>query len=141
MCCVCACVCVVCVCVCLCVHVRVCVLCVCVCLCVHVCVCCVHKSVCRRICIAKWQAEIAEAPAGSESGGRLVWYRQIKNDPSSEIYLTTMNSLGGRKVRMGLQADCLPLAVEVGRYTLECPTDKGCEGGVIVGKWRIRVTF
>ena len=48
---------------------------------------------------------------------RLVWYRLIKNDPSTEIYLATMNSLGGRRVMMGLQAGCLPLAVEVGRYT------------------------
>ena len=67
--------------------------------------------------VARWQAEIAQAPAGSDSGGRLVWYRQIKNDPSTETYLTTMNSLGGRRVRMGLQAGCLPLAVEVGKYT------------------------
>ena len=65
----------------------------------------------------RWQAEIAQAPADSDSGGRLVWYRQIKNDPSTEICLTTMNSLGGRRVIMGLQAVCLPLAVEVGRYT------------------------
>ena len=68
---------------------------------------------CIRIHIAKWQREIAETPGGSESGDRLVWYRQIKNDPSSEIYLTAMNSLGGRRVMMGL----LGLAVEVERYT------------------------
>ena len=71
---------------------------------------------------------------------RLVWYRLIKNDPSTEIYLTTMNSLGGRRVMMGLQAGCLPLAVEVGD-TLECPTDKGCAGCELVGKWRSRLTF
>ena len=70
-----------------------------------------------KAAVARWQAEIAQAPADSDSGGRLVWYRQIKNDPSTEIYLTTMHSLGGRKVIMGLQAVCLPLAVEVGRYT------------------------
>ena len=46
---------------------------------------------------------------------RLVWYRRVKNDPSTEIYLTTMNSLGGRRVMMGLRAGCLPLAVEVER--------------------------
>ena len=61
--------------------------------------------------------QIAEAPASSESGGRLVWYRQIKNDPSAETYLTTTNSLRGRRAMMGLRAGCLPLAVEVGRYT------------------------
>ena len=86
--------------------------------------------------IAKWQTEIVEAPAGSESGGRLVWYRQIKNDPSSEIYLTTMNSLGGRRVMMGL----LGLAVEVGRYTGVSYRQMVCRF-VLVGKWRIRLTF
>ena len=43
---------------------------------------------------------------------------------------------------MGLQAGCLPLAVEVGEVaTLECPTDKECAGCVLVGKWRIRLMF
>ena len=70
-----------------------------------------------KVGVARWQAEIAEAPAGSESGGKLVWYRQIKNDPSTEIYLTTITSLAGRMVMMGLPAGCLPLVVEVGRYT------------------------
>ena len=90
-----------------------------------------------KAAVARWQAEIAEAP---ESGGRLVWYRQIKNDPSTEIYLTTMNSLGGRRaMRDSGQAAyhwrwrCVE--------TLECPTDKGCAGCVIVGKWRSRLTF
>ena len=67
--------------------------------------------------IVRWQTEIVEAPVGSESGGRLVWYRLIKNDPCTENYVTTINSLGGRRVMMGLRAGCLPLAVEVGRYT------------------------
>ena len=67
--------------------------------------------------IERWQIEIAQAPAGSESGGRLVWYRMIKSVPCTEYYVTTINSLGGRRVMMGLRAGCLPLAVEVGRYT------------------------
>ena len=70
-----------------------------------------------KVAVDRWQSEIAAVPACSESGGRLVWYRQIKNDPSTEIYLTTINSLEGRRVMMGLRAGCLPLAVEVGRYT------------------------
>ena len=41
---------------------------------------------------------------------------------------------------MGLQAGCLPLAVEVGRYT-GVPTDEGCAGCGLVGKWRSRLTF
>ena len=90
--------------------------------------------------VARWQAEIAEDLAGSESGGRLVWYRQIKNDPSTEIYITTMNSLGGRKVMMGLQPGCLPLVVEVGRYTGVPYRQRVCRL-CDVGKWRIKCTF
>ena len=70
-----------------------------------------------KAAVVRWQVEIAEDPAGSDSGGRLVWYRQIKNDPSTEIYLTTTYSIWGRRVMMGLRAGCLPLVVEVGRYT------------------------
>ena len=44
-------------------------------------------------------------------------YRQIKQNPCTEKYLITMNSLGGRRVMAGLRVGCLPLAVEVGRYT------------------------
>ena len=68
--------------------------------------------------VARWQAEIAQTPAGSDSGGTKISLVQTKkNDPSTEIYLATMNSLGGRRVMMGLRVGCLPLAVEVGRYT------------------------
>ena len=41
----------------------------------------------------------------------------MKHDPCTEKYLVTVNSLGGRRVMAGLRAGCLPLAVEVGRYT------------------------
>ena len=44
-------------------------------------------------------------------------YRRIKHNPCTEKYLITMNSLGGRRVMAGLRFGCLPLAVEVGRYT------------------------
>ena len=50
-----------------------------------------------KAAVARWQVEIAEDSAGSDSRRRLVWYRQIQNAPSTEIYLTTMNSLGGRR--------------------------------------------
>ena len=33
---------------------------------------------------------------GSDSGGRLALYRQIKHNPCTKKYLMTMNSLGGR---------------------------------------------
>ncbi len=65
----------------------------------------------------RWQTEISEVPVGSNSGGRLALYRQIKHNPCTEKYLITMNSLGGRRVMAGLRVGCLPLAVEVGRYT------------------------
>ena len=35
-----------------------------------------------KAAVARWQAEIAEAPAGSESGGGLVWYGQIRMTPA-----------------------------------------------------------
>ena len=31
-----------------------------------------------KAAVARWQVEIAQAPAGSDSRGRLVWYRQCK---------------------------------------------------------------
>ena len=65
----------------------------------------------------RWQTEISEVPVGSDSGGRLALYRQIKHNPCTEKYLITMNSLGDRRVMAGLRFGCLPLAVEVGRYT------------------------
>ena len=65
----------------------------------------------------RWKLEISKIPVGSDSGGRLALYRQIKHSPSTESYLITMRSLGGRRVMVGLRAGCLTLAVEVGRYT------------------------
>ena len=35
-----------------------------------------YKEYLIKAAVARWQAEIAQAPAGSDSGGRLVWYRQ-----------------------------------------------------------------
>ena len=73
-----------------------------------------YLTKCSKI---RWQTEISEVPVGSDSGGRLALYRQIKHNPCTEKYLITMNSLGGRRVMAGLRFGCLPLAVEVGRYT------------------------
>ncbi len=42
------------------------------------------------------QTEINEVPVGSDLGGRLALYRQIKHNPCTEKYLITINSLGGR---------------------------------------------
>ena len=50
-------------------------------------------------------------------GDRLALYRPIKDNPCTEKYLITMNSLAGRRVMARLWFGCLPLAVEVGRYT------------------------
>ena len=79
-----------------------------------------------RCSIDKWKSEVSEIPVGSDSGGRLVLYRQIKHGPGTEDYLFTMRSLGGRRVMAGLRAGCLPLAVEVGRYTGTPCSDRVC---------------
>ena len=65
----------------------------------------------------EWQKEINRIPEGSESGGRLGMYRRIKKEPAPEIYVVSKNSVGVRRVIAGLRLGCLPLAVEVGRYT------------------------
>ena len=44
-------------------------------------------------------------------------YRRIKKEPVPEIYVASKNSVGVRRVIAGLRLGCLPLAVEVGRYT------------------------
>ena len=62
--------------------------------------------------------EISEVPVGSDSGGILALYRQIKHNPCTEKYLITMNSLGGRRVMAGL--------VEVGRYTYTPYRERVC---------------
>ena len=65
----------------------------------------------------EWQKDINRVPEGSESGGRLGMYRRIKKEPVPEIYVASKNSAGVRRVIAGLRLGCLPLAVEVGRYT------------------------
>ena len=64
----------------------------------------------------EWQKEINRVPEGSESGGRLGMYRRIKRS-RFQRYVATKNSAGVRRVIAGPRLRCLPLAVEVGRYT------------------------
>ena len=42
-----------------------------------------------RCSIDKWKSEVSEIPVSSDSGGRLVLYRQIKRSPGTENYLFT----------------------------------------------------
>ena len=67
----------------------------------------------------KWQKEINRVREGSESGGiwRLGMYSRIKKEPVPEIYVASKNSVRVRRVIAGLRLGCLPLAVEVDRYT------------------------
>ena len=53
-------------------------------------------------------------------------YRKIKKEPAPEIYVASKNSVGVRRVIAGLRLGCLPLAVEVGRYTCTPYTDRVC---------------
>ena len=55
--------------------------------------------------------------SSSESGGKLALYRQIKHFPETEPYCRASLSLGVRRVLAGLRAGCLPLQIELGRYT------------------------
>ena len=56
---------------------------------------------------------------GTESGGKLVLYRQFKCMPELEPYAKAHVPLAARRVLAGLRAGCLPLQVELGRFT--CP--------------------
>ena len=64
-----------------------------------------------------WQNDVWNDEAlRSESGGKLVIYRTLKQAPQSEPYARAKLSVGVRRVLAGLRAGCLPLQVEVGRY-------------------------
>lgn len=68
----------------------------------------------------KWREDVWSAGAlGSESGGKLVLYRQFKCMPELEPYAKAHVPLAARRVLAGLRAGCLPLQVELGRFT--CP--------------------
>ena len=68
----------------------------------------------------KWREDVWSAGAlESESGGKLVLYRQFKCMPELEPYAKAHIPLAARRVLAGLRAGCLPLQVELGRFT--CP--------------------
>ena len=56
---------------------------------------------------------------GSESGGKLAVYRCLKDLPEAEPYARANLPVRTRRVLAGLRAGCLPLQVELGRYS--CP--------------------
>ena len=53
-------------------------------------------------------------------------YRRIKKEPAPELYVASKNSAGVRRVIAGLRLGCLPLAVEVGRYTGTPYKERAC---------------
>jgi len=53
----------------------------------------------------------------SKSGGKLVLYRQLKTSPELEPYPRTHIPVVAKRVLAGLQASCLPLKIELGRFT------------------------
>ena len=62
-----------------------------------------------------WRSSVQETPKNSESGGRLILYRQIKSAPDPEPYINSVSNNKRRIVAM-LRCGCLPLEVETGRY-------------------------
>ena len=71
----------------------------------------------------------------SKSGGRKNINRNNKGDLATESYVANEQSVGVRRVMAGLQADCLTLGVDTGRYTetLYCQwTCRLC----VLGRWR-----
>ena len=68
----------------------------------------------------RWEAGVWDVEAlGSESGGKLAVYRCLKDLPEAEPYARANLSVSTRRVLAGLRAGCLPLQVELGRYS--CP--------------------
>ena len=73
--------------------------------------------------------------SASVNGGKLSMYRQFKHCPDTEPYVRASLPVGVRRVVAGLRARCLPLQVELGRYTSpETPLSrcicKLCNNGV-----------
>ena len=66
----------------------------------------------------KWKAGVWDMEAlGSESGGKLTVYRRLKDLPAAEPYARANLPVSIRRVLAGLRAGCLPLQVELGRYS------------------------
>ena len=62
-----------------------------------------------------WLSAVHEIPRNSETGGRLVFYRQLKSTPAPEPYINSISTNKRRVITM-LRCGCLPLEVETGRY-------------------------
>ena len=68
----------------------------------------------------KWRSSVWDAGAlGSESGGKLVLYRQLKTSPELEPYVRAHIPVAAQRVLAGLRAGCPLLQIELGRFT--CP--------------------
>ena len=68
----------------------------------------------------RWEAGVWDVEAlGSESGDKLAFYRCLKDLPEAEPYARANLSVSTQRVLAGLRAGCLPLQVELGRYS--CP--------------------
>ena len=52
-----------------------------------------------------------------ENGGKLAMYRKFKHFPGTEPYIRASLPVGTRRVVARLWAGCLPLQIEMGRYT------------------------
>ena len=82
-----------------------------------------------------WRHSVQKVEASaSENGGKLAMYRQLKLFPGTEPYVRASLPVGVRRVVAGLRAGCLPLQIELGRYTspktpLNQRTCKLCNSG------------
>ena len=65
--------------------------------------------------MSAWSESVNIAPRGSESGGRLHYYRSIKFEPSPEPYLEAV-CINRRRTITLLRCGCLPLEIESGKY-------------------------
>jgi len=68
--------------------------------------------------LANWRQEVQETGTlESESRGKLANYRQFKFFPKIEPYVRLNLPVTVRRVVAGLRAGCLPLQIELGRFT------------------------
>ena len=87
----------------------------------------------------RWEAGVWDVEAlGSESGDKLAFYRCLKDLPEAEPYARANLPVRTRRVLAGLRAGCLPLQVELGRYS--CPktpfNERLCKMCMQQGGWR-----
>ena len=63
-----------------------------------------------------WRSSVEAIPNDSETGGSLLFYRQVKSEPAPEPYILNSISINRRRTMTMLTCGCLPLEVETGRY-------------------------